>query len=84
MVKLLQGSPALKFYIVGHTDNVGGLDYNLKLSADRAASVVKALVARGVAAAQLKPTGIGPYSPVAPNDTDDGKAKNRRVEIVKQ
>lgn len=84
MVKLLNGSPALKVYVVGHTDSVGSLDTNLKLSSDRAASVVKGLVARGVAASRLKHTGVGPYSPVASNDTDEGKGKNRRVELVKQ
>jgi len=84
MVKLLNGSPALKVYVVGHTDSVGSLDSNLKLSSDRAASVVKAITARGVAAPRLKSAGVGPYSPVASNDTDGGKAKNRRVELVKQ
>ena len=84
MVKLLKGSPALKVYVVGHTDNVGGLESNLKLSSDRAASVVKVLTARGIAASRLKSAGVGPYSPVTSNDTDEGKAKNRRVEFVKQ
>jgi OmpA-OmpF porin, OOP family len=84
MVKLLNGSPALKVYVVGHTDSVGSLESNLKLSSDRAASVVKAIVAQGIAASRLKSAGVGPYSPVASNDTDGGKAKNRRVELVKQ
>lgn len=84
MVKLLNGSVALKVYVVGHTDSAGGLDSNLKLSSDRAASVVKALAARGIAAPRLKSAGVGPYSPVASNETDAGKAKNRRVELVKQ
>ena len=84
MVKLLTGSPALKAYVVGHTDSVGSLESNVKLSSDRAASVVKALAARGVAAARLKSAGLGPYSPVASNETDGGKAKNRRVELVNQ
>jgi OOP family OmpA-OmpF porin len=84
MVKLLKGTPALKVYVVGHTDSVGSLQSNLKLSSDRAASVVKAITKRGVAASRLKSAGVGPYSPVASNDTEDGKAKNRRVELVKQ
>jgi OmpA-OmpF porin, OOP family len=84
MVKLLNGSPALNVYIIGHTDSAGSLESNLKLSSDRAMSVVKALTARGVAASRLKSVGVGPYSPVASNDTDEGKAKNRRVELVKQ
>jgi OmpA-OmpF porin, OOP family len=84
MMKLLNGAPTLKVYVVGHTDSVGSLDSNLKLSSDRAASVVKAIVARGVAASRLKSAGVGPYSPVASNDTDGGKAQNRRVELVRQ
>jgi OOP family OmpA-OmpF porin len=84
MVKLLNGSPALKVYVVGHTDSVGSLESNLKLSSDRATSVVKAIAARGIAASRLKSAGVGPYSPVASNDTDGGRAKNRRVELVKQ
>ncbi len=84
MIKLFNGSPTLKVYVVGHTDNVGSLELNIKLSSDRAASVVKAITARGVTASRLKSAGVGPYSPVASNDTDEGKAKNRRVEFVKQ
>ena len=84
MVKLLNGSPALKVYVVGHTDSVGSLESNLKLSSARADSVVKAIAARGIAVARLKSAGVGPYSPVASNDTDGGRAKNRRVELVKQ
>jgi len=84
IVKLLKGSPTLNVYVVGHTDSVGSLDSNLKLSSARAAAVVNALVARGIAASRLKSAGVGPYSPVASNDADAGKAKNRRVEFVKQ
>jgi outer membrane protein OmpA-like peptidoglycan-associated protein len=84
MVKLFKDSPELKVYVVGHTDNVGSLESNLKLSSDRAASVVKALTGKGVAASRLKSAGAGPYSPMASNDTEEGKAKNRRVEFVKQ
>ncbi len=84
IVKLLRQNPAVQLFVVGHTDNVGALDANLKLSADRADAVVKALVGKGIAAARLKPAGVGPYSPVTSNKTDDGKAKNRRVELVAQ
>jgi len=57
----------------------------MKLSEARAAAVVQALVGKyGVAAGRLKPFGVGPLAPVAANDTADGKAKNRRVELVKQ
>ena len=85
VAKLLKGDATLKVFVVGHTDNVGGLDGNVKLSQDRAASVVNALVkTHGIDATRLKPFGAGPYSPVASNDSDDGRAKNRRVELVKQ
>ncbi len=85
VVKLLQGDPKLKIYVVGHTDNVGTQAANVELSRQRAASVVKALTTEyGIAADRLLPFGAGPYAPVAPNDTEDGRALNRRVELVKQ
>lgn len=84
MAKLLQNKPDLKVFIVGHTDNAGTLDLNLKLSADRAAAVVKALVARGIAPGRLKAAGVGPYCPIGSNETEQGKAQNRRVELVQQ
>jgi len=84
IVRLLQENPQLKVFVVGHTDGTGTLEVNLKLSADRAAAVVAALVGRGIDAGRLKASGVGPYSPVATNRTDDGKSKNRRVELVEQ
>ncbi len=84
IVKLLKSDAALKVYVVGHTDNAGGLDANVKLSQDRAQSVVKALVAGGIDAGRLRAYGSGPYAPVASNDAEEGRAKNRRVELVKQ
>lgn len=84
ITKLLKENSGLAIYVVGHTDSDGTLEHNLKLSADRAAAVVKALVGKGIAASRLKPSGVGPYCPVASNHTDDGKAKNRRVELVAQ
>jgi len=82
---LLQDDPGLKVHVVGHTDNVGGLEANMKLSMDRANAVVQDLTAkRGIVASRLKAGGVGPLAPVAANDTDAGKAKNRRVELVKQ
>jgi outer membrane protein OmpA-like peptidoglycan-associated protein len=85
VAKYLKQNPSVKLYVVGHTDNVGGHDYNMDLSARRAASVVRELTAtHAVAAARLKPAGTGPLAPVAPNDAEDGRAKNRRVELVKQ
>jgi outer membrane protein OmpA-like peptidoglycan-associated protein len=83
--KLLKADPNLKLYVVGHTDNTGTYDANMKLSMERASSVVNALVTQNsVSAASLKACGSGPISPVATNDTEEGKALNRRVELVKQ
>jgi OmpA-OmpF porin, OOP family len=85
VAKLLKADPALKVYIVGHTDNVAALDLNTKLSQARAEAVVQALVAKhGIAAARLIGRGVGPLTPVASNDSEEGRAKNRRVELVKQ
>jgi OmpA-OmpF porin, OOP family len=85
IAKLLKSTPSLKLHLVGHTDAVGTLPDNMKLSQSRAAAVVAALVAKhGIPAARLAGHGVGPLAPVAPNDTDEGRAKNRRVELVKQ
>lgn len=84
VAKLLQADPALKVFVVGHTDNVAALDLNMKLSQARADAVVQALVAKGIAATRLVGRGVGPLCPVASNDAESGRAKNRRVELVKQ
>lgn len=85
VAKLLHADPALKVYVVGHTDNVASLDLNMKLSQARAEAVVQALVARhGIAPVRLVARGAGPLAPVTANDSEDGRAKNRRVELVKQ
>lgn len=85
IAKFLKQEPKLTLYVVGHTDNVGGYEYNMDLSERRAAAVVKELTAKhGITPARLKPAGTGPLAPVAPNDTEEGRAKNRRVELVKQ
>jgi len=85
VVKLLQQNASIKLYVVGHTDNVGGLAANLDLSKRRAAAVVQAIVAKYPAAgARLASFGDGPYAPISSNDSEDGRALNRRVELVKQ
>ncbi len=85
VVKLLQQDSAIKFYVVGHTDNVGSLAANLDLSKRRAAAVVQAIVAEyPPAASRLTSFGNGPYAPISSNDTEDGRTLNRRVELVKQ
>jgi len=83
IAKLLKEHPALKVYIVGHTDMVGDAMINVKLSQARAQAVISALVAKhGVANSRMIPFGNGPYAPVASNKAEDGRAKNRRVELV--
>ena len=85
IAKLLQGDPKLKLYVVGHTDNVGTLASNMDLSKRRGDAVVKVLATKyEIAAARLSAQGDGPTAPVASNDSEDGRAKNRRVELVKQ
>lgn len=85
IAKLLTADPSLKVFVVGHTDTVGGVDSNIKLSQDRAEAVLQALVRdHGIAPARLRASGCGPFAPVASNDTEEGRAKNRRVELVKQ
>ena len=85
IAKLLKDDSGLRIYVVGHTDNQGALAHNMELSKSRAASVVKALETQyGIPGARLASYGDGPYAPVASNDSEDGRAKNRRVELVKQ
>jgi len=80
----LKATGDLKVEVGGPTDNVGTPEANLKLSQDRAQAVMAALVQRGVAAARLTAKGYGQTAPVADNRTEDGRAKNRRVELVKR
>ena len=83
IAKLLTNNPALKVGIVGHTDMVGDATSNMRLSQARAQSVITDLVSKhGIAAARLVAFGAGPWAPLASNKTDDGRAKNRRVELV--
>lgn len=85
MAALLQKEAALKVFIVGHTDNQGAAASNVTLSQQRADAVVKALVSDyKISASRLAAKGVASYSPIASNDSDVGKAKNRRVELVKQ
>jgi outer membrane protein OmpA-like peptidoglycan-associated protein len=79
---LLAGEPALKLEVQGHTDNVGADDYNLALSNARAAAVVAWLTQHGIEGGRLTARGYGKTIPVADNRTDEGRAKNRRVEIA--
>lgn len=78
----LNANPDQSFFVVGHTDGVGSYDYNFTLSQQRAGSVLDALVAGGVPVDRLTSVGVGPVAPVANNETDEGQALNRRVELV--
>lgn len=85
MAKLLKQDASLRLYVVGHTDNVGGYDANMALSQRRADAVVRALTAKhGIDARRLRGVGVGLVAPVASNDSEEGRAKNRRVELVRQ
>ena len=85
MATLLKSTVGLKVFIVGHTDNKGALAYNTDLSQRRADSVAKALAGRfGIAADRMVSKGVGPLSPLGSNDSEEGQAKNRRVELVRQ
>ena len=85
IASLLTSNPELKLKIVGHTDNKGAPEYNLDLSERRAASVVIALVSDyGIDVGRLSAEGAGMTQPVDTNDSEEGRAKNRRVELVKQ
>jgi len=81
----MKQNPSKRFLVVGHTDNVGDYDMNLALSYSRANAVVEKLTDEyGIKSSQVKPVGVGPASPVFSNSTEEGMARNRRVEIVEQ
>lgn len=84
IVAMLKAAPGLKLAIEGHTDNVGAAAANKALSEQRAKAVAAAVAAGGIAPARLGAAGFGAERPVADNRTDEGRAKNRRVELVKK
>jgi OmpA-OmpF porin, OOP family len=85
IAKLFKQNASLKLFVVGHTANAGSVEAGLKLSQARAEAVVKTLTQKhGIAASRLVPYGVGPYCPVSTNQTEEGRAKNRRVELVQQ
>jgi OOP family OmpA-OmpF porin len=84
IVQMMKSNPELKLSVEGHTDNVGTPASNKTLSEARAKSVVSAIVSQGVAADRLSPVGYGQDRPIADNSTEEGKAKNRRVDLVKK
>lgn len=83
--QILNDNPELNLDVIGHTDNVGSAESNLKLSQERSDAVIAALASEyGINPARLNPIGKGQSQPISSNDTDKGKATNRRVEFVVQ
>lgn len=82
LVPVFQEYPDTDIMIFGYTDSTGRLEFNQKLSEDRAASVRAYLISKGLAANRFQTTGMGPQDPIATNDTLEGRAKNRRVEFA--
>lgn len=82
--RLMLSDPQMRIHIVGHTDSQGAADYNVDLSRRRAAAVLRALTGQyGISASRLDSFGCGFYAPIASNAAEEGRAKNRRVELVK-
>ncbi len=84
IVQLMNENPDLRFSVEGHTDNTGSAASNQKLSEQRSEAIVAKLVEMGIDESRLSAVGKGQNSPIADNNTDEGRAKNRRVEFVKQ
>ena len=82
LARLLKKKPKWRLLIEGHTDNVGSREYNIKLSKRRAEAVKKFLMEQGVEGDRIITKGYGPDKPIAPNDTPEGRQKNRRVEFT--
>jgi outer membrane protein OmpA-like peptidoglycan-associated protein len=81
---MLKGEPALKIVVEGHTDSTGDPAGNQRLSEMRAEAVVAELITRGIEASRLSAKGFGRTKPIADNGTEEGRAKNRRVELVRR
>jgi Outer membrane protein and related peptidoglycan-associated (lipo)proteins len=82
IVDILQKNPDMSIRIEGHTDNIGSMAYNIDLSEKRARAVKDYLVGKGIQASRISTVGFGYKNPIAPNDTEAGRALNRRAEIV--
>ncbi len=82
LVKLMNQYPKMKIEVAGYTDNVGGDEYNLKLSENRAKSVAEFIISKGISKNRITSKGYGKSDPVADNSTEDGRHLNRRVELI--
>jgi outer membrane protein OmpA-like peptidoglycan-associated protein len=81
VIELMKQNPTINVEIAAHSDDVGGDDFNIKLSGKRAQNIADYIVKNGIETSRLRPIGYGKKFPVAPNDTEEGRAKNRRVEL---
>jgi outer membrane protein OmpA-like peptidoglycan-associated protein len=81
LLKLIKNNPSMRILIKGHTDNVGGDEYNLQLSENRAKAVYNYLTEHGIKQERLQYKGYGATQPVSTNDTPEGRAENRRTEV---
>ncbi|MCW5924482.1 MAG: OmpA family protein [Saprospiraceae bacterium] len=84
MFSYIKANPTKNFYIVGHTDDTGDFDANMTLSIQRAQKIADELIKKGVSARQITAKGVGPLAPIRTNQTDEGKQRNRRVELVER
>jgi len=84
IIEMMNQAPEIKISVEGHTDSEGKNESNLKLSEARAKAVVEAIVNAGIDKSRLSSTGYGEEKPIADNSTTEGKAKNRRVELIKK
>ena len=82
VVQLLKENPTVKIQISGHTDKIGSDDDNLKLSQNRAKAVINYLTGKGIDSKRLSFKGYGATKPVADNETEEGRAQNRRTELM--
>ncbi len=84
MLSYIRANPTKNFYVVGHTDDTGDFEANMTLSMQRAQRLTDELIKKGATARQLTPKGVGPLAPVGTNQTEAGKQRNRRVELVER
>jgi outer membrane protein OmpA-like peptidoglycan-associated protein len=84
VAEMLKANPQLKISVEGHTDGRGDRKANIALSEERAKAVMQELIALGIDSKRLTAVGYGPDKPIGDNNTEEGRAKNRRVELVKQ